>query len=280
MESSKIRLEENKMSKYIKLTEAKIREVLAETEKKLRAAKMLDGTVSINCTAPDMKDARANIIFAPIAYAKMLSLITNFDSEVAWHGVVERDGLNFHITDIIVYPQVVTGATVTTDQEEYETWLMELEDEQFNYLRMQGHSHVNMSVSPSGVDLTHQEAILEQLSEEDYYIFMIVNKRMEMFISIFDLAGNLKFETTDVDLFIGSTGFSADEFISEARKQVVKRSSMTSSYGGFSGYNRHTYEYDDAEDFDWRDYYQTYLHGSEDTTTRKTKSTKKSGKKK
>ena len=76
----------------------------------------------------------------------------------------EKD--TYLISDILVYPQEVTGSTVTTDQNEYEMWLMKQEDDVFNNIRMQGHSHVNMSTSPSSVDLNLYDGILSQLDSD------------------------------------------------------------------------------------------------------------------
>lgn len=220
------------MGQHIKLTEARIREILSDVEKELRSSKMFDGTISMDYTLPPIKDAKASILFEPMAYAKMMSLVMHFGEEVAWHGVAERcDGGNgFLIKDILVYPQVVSGVTVNTDQAQYEAWLMGLDDEVFNKLRMQGHSHVNMSVSPSGVDNNHQAQILEQPNEEDFYIFLIVNKRLEMFVSIFDMANNTLFETADVSIYIGSAEFDGEAFIKEA-KGLVDTKSYKGSYG-------------------------------------------------
>ena len=72
------------------------------------------------------------------------------------HGTVLRtensksDSNEFIVEDIFVYPQEVTGSTVTTDQEAYSKWLYELDDDIFNNLRMQSHSHCNMGVSVYG----------------------------------------------------------------------------------------------------------------------------------
>lgn len=258
------------MAKHIILTEDKIKEVLAQAEKQLRETKMAEGNLKITCTSPDIDEA-ANIVFSPTAYAKMLALVMNFTDEVAWHGTVMRDGNDFYITDILVYPQEVTGVTVNTDQAEYEMWLMGLVDEEFNHLRFQGHSHVNMGVSPSTTDLNHQEEILEQLKDDDYYIFMIVNKKLEMFISIFDYANNIKFETEDVDVYIGSTGFNAEAFVKDAESLVVKR---TYSYGGRTNQTAKTAAsmavsktqaygnyYSDSDD--WYDNYPRYFYSDE-----------------
>lgn len=282
------------MAKHIILTEDKIQAVLAQAEKQLRETKMAEGNLKITCTSPDI-DAEANVVFSPTAYAKMLALVMNFSDEVAWHGTVMRDGNDFYITDILVYPQEVTGVTVNTDQAEYEMWMMSLVDEEFNNLRFQGHSHVNMGVSPSTTDLNHQEEILEQLRDDDYYIFMIVNKKLEMFISIFDYANNIKFETEDVNVYIGSTEFNADAFIKEAESLVVKR---TYSYGGKTNQTVKTAAsvsktqaygnyYSDSDDWygDWRDGYSSYysdayLIGSKASESKAGKTSAKKNKKK
>ena len=112
---------------------------------------------------------KATVYFTELAYRKFQALVDGFNNEVAWHGLAYRgedeSKDEYYITDILVYPQEVTGATVTTDQKKYQDWLMSQEDNIFNNVRMQGHSHVNMGVSPSGVDENLYESILTQLDE-------------------------------------------------------------------------------------------------------------------
>lgn len=219
------------MGKPIRLTDEKIEAILTQTKAKLEDMKtknMFEGELTFKLSSVLGTDERASIIFSPEAYTKMFALVDNFSSEVAWHGTVLRDGLDFYIEDIIVYPQKVTGVTVNTDQAEYDTWLMELGDDEFGSLRMQGHSHVNMGTSPSSVDTEHQKKILEQLKGTDFYIFMIVNKHRDMFITIFDLESNVKFETADIDLYIGPSDFAQKEFVDEAKSLVT-----TATYGAY-----------------------------------------------
>lgn len=215
------------MSKPIKLTDELLQKIQEEFIAKVKSTKMFDGKLEYSRTFKwEGDDDRATVYLSSIAFAKMNSLIQQFNDEVAWHGVVHRDEQNpsiFHITDILVYPQVVTGATVNTDQEAYQTWLYSFDDDVFNNIRMQGHSHVNMGVSPSGVDTTHQEKILEQISDDDYYIFMIWNKRYEHFVRIFDLKNNTLYDTADVDVYIGDAGVDLQAFISSAKEIVTNR---------------------------------------------------------
>jgi len=226
------------MSKPIKLTDELLAKIQEEFLEKVRSVKMFDGKLEYSRTFKWEDNDRATIYLSTIAFAKMNGLIQQFSDEVAWHGVVHRDEENpsiFYITDILVYPQVVTGATVNTDQDAYQTWLYSFEDDVFNNIRMQGHSHVNMSVSPSGVDTTHQEKILEQITDEDFYIFMIWNKRYEHFVRIFDLKNNTLYETADVDVYIGDEGVNLQAFLNDAKAIVTRKTYQGSYQGGYQG---------------------------------------------
>lgn len=149
---------------------------------------------------------------------KTLWLLENFDSEVAWHGVAKRygeDEENYIIEDIVVYPQTVSGATVEMDENEYAKWLMENdEDERFSNLRMQGHSHVNMGVFPSGTDQDHREKIKQMLKPDGFYIFAILNKKLDLECTIYDKDKIETFHTEEIEPVLivdePSTGFIED----------------------------------------------------------------------
>lgn len=229
------------MAKPIRLNEEVIEVMALAFKDKLRKAKLSDGKVDYTqkfTYKTDEKD-RVNIIFDPAAYMKMIMLIQTVNDEVAWHGTVTRiDERNFTINDIIVYPQVVTGSTVNTDQEEYQKWLMDLDDETANSLHMQGHSHVNMGVFASPTDMTHQEQILAQIDDDGFYIFMIWNKQLKHNIRIYDMANNTLYEDEDVDVSVAG-GEELGIFLKEASDSVKRKTySGSTNYGsqGSSGY--------------------------------------------
>lgn len=175
----------------------------------------------------DVDHDKANIVFTPEAYVKMVLLLRHFESEVAWHGVVKKESASrYIITDILVYPQKVSGATVNTDQEDYQKWLISMDDEVFNSIHMQGHSHVRMSTGPSAVDLTHQEQIVRQIGESDYYIFMIFNKELQHHVFLYDGSQNIAFEDADIVLSVEGETFTDTAFIENADK-LVKRTVYT-----------------------------------------------------
>lgn len=168
----------------------------------------------------------------------MTMLIKEFDKEIACmvsHVELKMNRLtSMSSMTFVVYPQEVTGATVEMDTEKYALWIQEnIEDERFNHIYMQGHSHVNMGTSPSSVDLNHQEEILGMLGDNDFYIFMIWNKSFASTNKIYDLKKNVMFEDKDITVKIIGQNEGLDEFIKNA-KDMVKSKSY--AYGGQSGY--------------------------------------------
>lgn len=228
------------MSKPIYLSPEYIDSMVEEFRKSIADAKMSDGKITFkkSFNYEGEADTKAYLIFTPMAYIKMLALLRHFDSEVAWHGTVRREDTDtFIITDVVVYPQTVTGSTVNTDQEEYQKWMMTLDDDSFNAMRMQGHSHVNMATTPSGVDDNHQQQILAQLKDDDYYVFMIFNKRLDHTIKIYDYANNVMYEDKDIVVSVANDEFDIESFLTESDRVVTRQTynyggSYTGGYGG------------------------------------------------
>lgn len=232
------------MSKNIKITDESLNEVRKAFEEALSTGKFSDGKITFTKTL-GVVNRKATVYFTELAWLKMQTLIREFDKEVAWHGIAKRgedtSKDEYYITDILVYPQEVTGATVNTDQEKYQMWLMSHDDEVFNNIRMQGHSHVNMGVTPSGVDTSLYDRILEQLDDDMFYIFMIWNKRKEKTIKIYDLAKNILFDTSDVTVEILDDGTGIEKFLKDAKdavkdKPTTPTSTYQSNYRGSYGY--------------------------------------------
>lgn len=232
------------MSKPIKMTEQYMNECRSDFEKALLMTKLADGRLNFSKVF-SIEDKKATIFFTGEAWVKMVMLLKEFDKEVAWHGVAQRaedeSKDEYIISDIMVYPQTVTGASVDMDTEKYATWLMEnAEDERFNRIRMQSHSHVNMSTSPSSVDLAHQEEILNMLGEDDFYIFMIWNKSFTSTNKVYDLKKNILFEDRDITVKIIGGVENLDDFIKGAKDMVVSKAIVTPTYSG--GYYSGAYQ--------------------------------------
>lgn len=193
--------------KYIKMTPESIDEILAGVKQTLMSSKNLGAkvTYTLNTGAqPEGVAKKARIIVSYEAYMKINALIKTCSKEVGWHGLVTRvepgegneDEVWFELYDIIVFPQTVTGASVTPDATEYALWLQSQPDEVFNDIRFHGHSHVNMGTTPSGTDTTYQDQLLDQV--KDFYIFGIFNKKGAKNLVVYDVETNVLYENKDI----------------------------------------------------------------------------------
>lgn len=231
------------MSKIIRIAPEQYDQLYQEFLESLRGARISNGKITYTKTF-EAVNRKATVFFSEKAWLKMEALISGFEKEVGWHGVAYRDSDatkdNYYISDIIVFPQEVTGATVVPDQKEYEKWLMSLDDETFNNLRMHGHSHVNMPVTPSSVDEKFYEDILDRLDQEMFYIFMIWNKKGAKTIKIYDFQKNVFFDTGDCTLKILEGDYGLTAFVDHA-KSVVKDKAYSAGRSNYTTYKTPTY---------------------------------------
>lgn len=139
------------------------------------------------------------VIFSPIAYATMqlaleVKLVESL--EFMFLGEVYRKSESEFFVDKIVFaPQAAnSGAYVETDDDRYPEWLNtnypKVSDRQ--KLRLHGHSHVNMATNPSPTDNKLMESMLNNIS--DFFIQLIINKRGDYTLNLFDKETNLIFK--------------------------------------------------------------------------------------
>ena len=245
------------MSKPIFMTPEIIEEVTENFKKQAASLMLFRGkrTIDIDYYWMQSKNPEerehVTITFSRVAWKKQQTLIQNFTSEVGWHGVVTRDQenpLHFTIEDIIVFPQIVTGTTVTPNDEAYAVWNATLPPAQRNAMRFHGHSHVNMGVTPSGTDDKYQQDMLgrlngdglteeakqrmkEAMGDMAFYIFMIFNKSGSHNVRVFDYWGNTYYEGDEIT--VEHEPDELADFLAEAKSKVSTKSySYGNNYGG------------------------------------------------
>ena len=258
----------------IRLTEDAINAYMAALKEQLANMRMYKKTTFSIDPAKSIKSTTRPVInFNALAYLKMLTLVDSCSTECAWHGVVEanEEHTRFDIVDILVYPQTISGSTVQTDELKYTEWKNALSDDIYNSLRMQGHSHVNFGATPSGVDTTLYENMLNVMNQNSYYIFMITNKKRSFWFEIHDLANNIIYETADIYVTVSGEDLEAwyktqkemfkTQTIAAAKAGVVyggpqyaQRNYRDNDYGCLPGFNdtppvgRNYSLYDDDDD--------------------------------
>lgn len=208
--------------------------LLADFTTMLAKSKSFDGKLKIERTMAYNKDEypRATLWFTPSAWIKMTALVDYFPKEIGWQGFVtrvENTTNEWLVTDIVVYKQIVTGAHVDTDVEEFGPWLSlwtEKADELGCSLNFQGHSHVNMAVSPSGTDLQDQATRMAD-QKKGFYIFTIQNKSRSANYWIYDFDNNIAYDTADIDVEIFCENELLSEFIDVADGLVTETTYVT-----------------------------------------------------
>ena len=161
----------------------------------------------------------------------MRKLVSDTSTEIGWYGTVTKQpGLDevYIIDDIIVYPQRVTGVTCEQDDDKMFDFEMSLTTEQVNHKRFQGHSHVNMGVTPSGVDEQFYRDLLTQVN--DYFIITVTNKREEYTTRFYDIANNIVYSDLPIRVITENGGI-LDAWYEEAKKQLVNRNTISSALG-------------------------------------------------
>ncbi len=171
-------------------------------------------------------EEKVSVTFSPVAYIKMRELVDRCTYEVGWYGLIDKLApKQYRIEDIVVYPQVVTSATVKEDED---VWDDDATPEEIRRRHFHGHSHVNINVSPSGTDLTHRSNLTQLLGPDDFYLFIITNKRCEISAELYDLADNAIYETDDIqfDVDLGN-GALLSAFVEESNTRIKHSSTVS-----------------------------------------------------
>ena len=221
------------------------------------------------------------IYFSADAWIKMNTLVQASNLELAWQATVEKRKFKdkeddkaffYYIDQVHVYPQEVTATFVATDEVKYSEWSLELPDETFNKLRFQGHSHVNMGVSPSGTDMNTYQCFLDQLDKDDFYIFMILNKQGQYTILVYDFEQDIIFETKDCKVDVLTRTGGLNKWLEQANQKIEKKPVPAATYPAVPK------RWDDLYNDDY--YYQKYGGPVNQKPTVKSKSVNKKGAKK
>lgn len=130
------------------------------------------------------------------ALAKMKQYVEQSNEEIGWLAYVEKDEESgaYTVTNTVLFEQEVTAVTTDLDEDGLMSYANELIQqgriEELSKVRCWGHSHVNMSVTPSGTD----EATFEEYYKNcDFFIRIIANKKGELRLDIAEPKRGVKF---------------------------------------------------------------------------------------
>ena len=181
------------------------------------------------------------IQFTPQAYLRCLEMVKSYSSEIGWYGLIRKLEENrFQVYDIIVCNQKVSGGRVVTDDNDMIEFYETLSDEQAEFLHFQAHSHVNMSTSPSSVDLENQASTVKNMGGKGFYLFQIWNKSLDINSFLYDLDNNIFYDKNDIEVIVEDDEFgSITGFINSLKDKVASISytnTPPTSYSSYNGY--------------------------------------------
>lgn len=216
--------------KFIKYTEEAIETLAQQAYEDMKKKLKTDAVACHDRGKGKPAEVTPTIIFEPDAWEKAQALVELCDKEIAWHGIVERNSeTSFTIKDVVVPPQTVTGTSVESDSNEWVLWASQLSFDEFNNMRCHMHSHVNMNVFSSGVDDDYQKDMVTKNGDLDYYLFLIFNKKGEVFARIYDVQKNIMYEDEEIEV-IGYANEAKDWAQEQIANQVTTKK-VTYGYG-------------------------------------------------
>lgn len=159
------------------------------------------------------------------ALNKMKEYIRQSNKEIGWLGTVVKENGMYNILDVYLFKQEVheTTTEITTDGlNEFAMEILSQEDgmEIWNNMKMWGHSHVNMSTSPSVQDDNQMDLFTQNAN--DFFIRIIANKKDEFRIDVWDYEKGVIYEKLNYIIDYGKDA----ELIQELQMKIFKLQSI------------------------------------------------------
>lgn len=249
-----------------KLTQDEIEEMIKDYAESLRDADVFSiKQDSLNV----VQERKLHVKFSTKAKRMCKQLVDQCDKEIAWNAKVTYDRENNTITldDILIFPQIVTGTTVDVEPTKYAMWVAGLDDDTVNNMRCHCHSHVNMGVFSSSTDDDYQKQLVRG-NVRDYYLFLIFNKKEQVWAKLYDIETNTVWENKDIVVEY-SDAAEVDEEVAQLIKDNVSTKTYSHPTQRPSAYYQQTLsqieqrkeqEALEAQQIEMDDYYSNWLH--------------------
>lgn len=155
------------------------------------------------------------VVINKSALAKMKLFIDGCENEIGWLGTAYREGKNIYVEDVYLFEQEVHSSTTEITPEGLGKFGEEIlkEDngmEIWNNLKVWGHSHVDMCVSPSVQDCS--QMLVFKDSGHNWFLRIIGNKK-----------GVLRFDLYDYEIGVEYNDIPYYEHISKVEKDIMDR---------------------------------------------------------
>lgn len=163
-------------------------------------------------------DSRYELFVLPEARSKMEMYCDLSEGEIGWLALVDKTPNGFLITDCILLKQEVNGTTTEIDPSALIELWNSIPEAQQSKIKMWGHSHVNMSPTPSGQDDSQMNYFKDG---NPWFIRLITNKKREYHIDIYDYENGIKVHMDQADLITFNPA--AAELKAQIEKEIKEK---------------------------------------------------------
>ena len=178
-----------------------------------------------------VKGGRPMILLTPSVYQDMCQLVELIKNEIGWLGTVERTGNHFLIKEIFLFDQMVDYAANIISADALIKWADKLTDERpdgidiINSIRFWGHSHVDMTTSPSVRD-DDQMGIFAK-SCDDFFVRGIANRLGCLEFTLYLFKENVEIRDCAWSIQMPETSSDRKNYWQKAIKEKVKETKLS-----------------------------------------------------
>jgi hypothetical protein len=126
------------------------------------------------------------IIFKKEAFEKFRAYVNGIEYEISGFGKIEKVDGNLVVTDVKIFPQVVSAGHTEMDAKSLAAFWDELmvAGEDIGKWKLWWHSHVYMMASFSGTDMNTIDEFDAEMPEENWMLSIVTNKQGNLFAQI------------------------------------------------------------------------------------------------
>lgn len=164
------------------------------------------------------------VYIADNALNKMFLYVDECKDEIGWLGTATYNAPthSYTIEDVFLFKQDVHSTTTEITPEGLEQFATELLKQEngieiWNNIRVWGHSHVNMDISPSGQDDKQMREFGQ--NGQEWFLRIIANKRGELSVDVYDYVRGLFFDNVPWEI---SANEHTSDPVEAMRNQIAK----------------------------------------------------------
>lgn len=189
--------------------------------------------MSISATKIIKREEEIPVIEMPIeVFQKMSALVRNSNEEIGWLALCKKEANSYNIYEVTICDQEVSETTVELDEKGIQKIAEELisanRENEMNNVRCWGHSHVDMSVSPSGQDDKTFEEYYKQCG--DYFIRLIMNRKGEYYIDLADYEEGVIYKNLKLTFIYPENEFQLMKAIDELERKLKELKKQEESF--------------------------------------------------